>query len=306
MSDDEPAVVSRLHQRPDSETGAPGTLRRADVLAGMSLVREGKVYDLAVERFRGMPMPAMHPPFEVLPYRTPQGLRLDPTQAWLHGPGNTARMFFTTELVIASMHSGTHFDSLAHVTVGEDDHWYGGRTASRQLTDFGPDAADASALPPIVTRGVLLDVARVRGVRSLAGHEAIQPDDLAAAAGDVDLRRGDVALIRTGYLSHWPDVDGLAAHAGAGITEASALWLADRGVVAVGADTEAVEQLPSASPTNPQPVHTALLIERGIPLIEMVYLEGLAADHVTTCLFIALPTKIRGATGAMADPVAIV
>ena len=74
----------------------------------------------------------------------------------------------------------------------------------------------------------------------------------------------------------------------------------------VGADTEAVEQLPTSHSSRPQPVHMALLVEAGIPLLEMVYLEQLASLGIREFCFIASPIKIRGATGALVDPIAII
>jgi kynurenine formamidase len=76
--------------------------------------------------------------------------------------------------------------------------------------------------------------------------------------------------------------------------------------VAVGADTEAVEAVPSGDPTNPHPVHLEFLVREGIYVMEMVYLEELAADRVFEFLFICLPPRIRGATGAFIRPIAVI
>jgi kynurenine formamidase len=250
----------------------------------------------------------MHPAFEVLRYRSPAGLESDPGEGWLKGDSNSERMFFNSELVIACMHTGTHVDTLSHVTIGAEHRWYGGFTAAHDLGDFGPRHADASTLLPVFTRGILLDVAGALGVTALPKASRIGPAELEAAAanGGVSIEPGDVALIRTGYLGGWPDRAELVKHRDAGIDLEAAHWLAERGVIAVGADTEGVEQLPTCHPTNPQPVHSYLLVERGILLLELVYLEGLAADRVSSFLFIALPTKIKGATGAFIDPIAVV
>jgi len=83
----------------------------------------------------------------------------------------------------------------------------------------------------------------------------------------------------------------------------------DRGVVATGTDTETYEVQPAPErgvPANPQPVHTKLLIENGIYLLESIYLEDIARDKVYEFLFVMLPLKIRGATGSMVDPLAVV
>jgi kynurenine formamidase len=118
-----------------------------------------------------------------------------------------------------------------------------------------------------------------------------------------------VALVRTGYMRHWPDAERMAEHRGPGPDESAARLLAERGVIATGSDTETFEVQPApdpGEPANPQPVHTLLLIERGIYIMESLDLEGLAKSGAREFLFVALPLKIRGATGSMIDPVAVV
>lgn len=146
-----------------------------------------------------------------------------------------------------------------------------------------------------------------RGVDALAAHEVIdaaEPREVSQRQG-VELRPGDVALVRTGYLSGWPDPEFIAGHEQAGIDRDAALWLAEQGVVAVAGDTESLEVLPSTVPHNPHPVHIALLRERGIFIIEMVNCEELARERVHEFCFVCLPVAIRGATGSMVRPVAL-
>jgi kynurenine formamidase len=185
-------------------------------------------------------------------------------------------------------------------------------TAARRadLGDFGPVRGDATEIPPLWRRGVLYDVPGHRGVTALDAGEPVGAEELLAieAAGGVRADAGDVALIRTGYLSGWPDPERLAASRGAGPDISAARLLLERGVVATGSDTETYEVQPApdrGTPANPQPVHTLLLIEHGIYLIESLDLEGIAAAGVREFLFVALPLAIRGATGSMIDPVAI-
>ncbi|HVD10076.1 MAG TPA: cyclase family protein [Gaiellaceae bacterium] len=278
------------------------------VLDATRLVRQGRIYSLARERFRGMPLFPGHPNFEVLGYRTPQGLRAAGEEPW--GPENEARLGYMSELVLASTHSGAHIDAHAHMTVGEDDRWHGG-SAQTDLGDFGPLVGDASEFEPIWTRGVLFDVPRHRGVEFLGKGEPVTAAELEAiccSQGVEEPAEGDVALVRTGYMSHWPDEHRMAEHRGPGPDISAARWLAERRVVATGSDTETYEVQPApdpGTPRNPQPVHTHLLIELGIYLMESLDLEGLAADEVYEFLFVALPLKIRGATGSMLDPVAV-
>jgi kynurenine formamidase len=195
------------------------------------------------------------------------------------------------------------------MTVGAEDRWHGG-SARSDLGDFGPLTGDATEIPPLWRRGVLYDVPGHRGVESLPAGEPVTADELLAIeeATGVAAAAGDVALVRTGYLSVWPDPDRLAQHRGAGPDISAARLLVERGVVATGSDTETYEVQPApdrGEPANPQPVHTLLLIEHGVYLLESLDLEALAAAGVREFLFVALPLAIRGATGSMVDPVAI-
>jgi kynurenine formamidase len=274
-------------------------------LAG--LVTTGRMYRLARERFPKMPLFPGHPTFEVVSYRTPQGIRAAGDQPW--GPPNDACLGYMSELVMGTTHTGAHIDAHAHMTVGDEDRWHGG-SARTDLGDFGPLKGDATEIPPIWRRGVLYDVPGHRGVESLPAGEPVDAGELLAieAASGVAAGAGDVALVRSGYLAHWPEPDALAAHRGAGPDLSAARLLADRGVLATGSDTETYEVQPApdrGAPANPQPVHTLLLIERGIYILESLDLEELARAGVREFLFVALPLAIRGATGSMLDPVAV-
>lgn len=269
---------------------------------------EGRLYDLDPGRFPGMPLWAGHPPFQVVSYRTPQGVRTQGDQEWLAAPHNQVGVALISELVIAGMHSGAHIDALAHITCGEDNHWHGGYTTGEWLGDFGPMRDDASTIEPIIARGVLVDLAAHLQVSRLPKSYPVSRDEFEAALKQqsTQIRPGDVVLVRTGQMSVWPDREAWAQTSGSGITLPVAEALLEAGVRAVGGDTEAVEVMPSVDPTNPHPVHLRLLIEEGIHLLELLYLEDLARDRVYEFLFIVLPPKISGATAAHIRPVAIV
>jgi kynurenine formamidase len=293
----------------DVERGPAARQRPEDLLAALSLPTRGTAYSLSVPRYTGMPLFGAHPPFQVTMSRTPNGLRGDGIQPW--GPRNEVGLGYMAELVSGTSHSGAHVDALAHMTIGEDDHWYGGSNAREHLGDRGPKRGDGAKLPHFVTRGVLLDVPAYRGVQALPAHESVDAAELQAVAAHqgTEVRAGDVVLIRSGYLSQWPDPEGLARHVTAGPDISAARWLLEQGVVATGSDTETYEVQPApdpGSPANPQPVHTLLLIENGIYLFESIYLEELSRDQVYEFLFIALPLKIEGTTGSMLDPLAVV
>jgi kynurenine formamidase len=293
--------------RPGTPAAAAAAPSPEHVLAGAGLIRDGRLFRLARERFPGMPLFPGHPAFSVLAYRTPQGLRATGERTW--GVDNDACLGYMSELVMGTTHSGAHIDAHAHMTVGTEDRWHGG-SARTDLGDFGPLRGDASEIPPLWRRGVLYDVPGHRGVDALGAGEPVTAEEVEAieAATGVAAAAGDVALFRTGCLRYWPDAERLAAHKGAGPDISAARLLADRDVVAVGSDTETFEVQPAPDPgvpANPQPVHTLLLIQRGIYIMEGLDCEELAAAGVREFLFVALPLAIRGATGSMIDPVAI-
>ncbi len=293
----------------DLERG-PAAFQSAEaLLAALQMPTQGKVFSLALPRFTDMPLFGSHPPFQVSMYRTPLGLRGDGEKPW--GPVNEVNLGYMAEVTSGTSHSGAHVDALAHITIGPDDCWYGGVSAHEHLGDRGPKVGDGSKLPHFITRGLLLDVPAYRGVDALPASDPVTAEELQAVAAHqgVEVRAGDIVMIRTGYLGKWPDADELAKHRTAGPDISAARWLLECGVVATGTDTETYEVQPApdpGSPANPQPVHTLLLIEEGIYLFESIYLEEIAAAGIYEFLFIALPTKIEGSTGSMLDPVAIV
>jgi kynurenine formamidase len=291
------------------ETGPVADMPDAAVAEALGLARSGRRFSLAVPRFNGMPLFPGHPSFQVLSYRSPRGLRVGREQPW--GPHNDVGLGYMSELISGSAHSGAHVDALAHMTLGPSGDWYGGGQADQHLGDFGPTVGDAAKLPPFVCRGVLLDAAGWRGEECLPKGHALSADDLQdiAASQGVEVRPWDVVLIRTGYMSLWPDEERMRRHLTPGPDLSAARWLSDAGVIAAGSDTETFEVQPApdtGTPSNPQPVHTHLLIDSGIHLFESLYLEELAAAKVYEFLFVALPLKITGATGSMVDPLAIV
>jgi len=289
--------------------GPIGDMPAEQVARAAAMIRQGRLISLAATRFDGMPLFPGHPPFQVLNAVSPRGIRAAGRQPW--GPVNDAGLGYMAEYLMCTSHSGAHIDALAHMTVGEDMHWYGGGRADLHLTDHGPIHGDASTMPPLFTRGVLLDVPAHRGVPHLAAGEAVDAaelEDISRAQG-VEVRPWDVVLIRTGYMSLWPDFERMMANKTAGPDLSAADWLLRKGVVATGTDTETYEVQPTPDPGpegNPQPVHTHLLIDHGVYLMESLDLEELARQRIHEFAFIALPLKIRGATASMVDPVAAV
>jgi kynurenine formamidase len=250
-----------------------------DALAG------AKVYDLAQPYFVGMPHHPSHPPF-LYSLVKQHGEYIGPI-------GNSS----ASDAIALGTHVGTHIDALCHFSCG--GRMYGDADAAAQSYTGGVARHPIDAVAPILRRGVLLDVA---GPEPLPDDHTMTPAELAAAQR-AEIRPGDVVLIRTGWARYFADPKKFISEVrGPGPAVEGARWLSGQRVFAAGSDTVAFERVPDPS----MPVHVHLLVESGIHIVECLNLEELAAAGITEFLFVALPLKIRGATGSPVRPVAVV
>lgn len=276
------------------------------VVDAMRLVKDGRVYSLESRWWRGMPGHPVHPRFDVITYRSPRGEQNMKDQDYLNEPANQINYGFISELIMGTSHTGTHIDALCHVTCGERAEWYGGHSSWDHLGDFGAMNSDASALGPIVARGVMLDIPKVLGTDHCPPEYPIGAKELQAAAEGqgVEVQPGDVVLVRTGTMRYWPDTEKMPENCG--VSMSGSEWLLERKPAAVAADNVAFECAPSGVEGSPQPVHVHLIQQNGIPILEWVSCEELAADEVYQFAFVCLPLTVVGATGSMVRPIAIV
>lgn len=294
------AEVAKSPHGPNDEIGVLNTLTAAHNLAVLQQIDSGKVYDLGVDYFVGMPgladLGMGDPPYHMWVTHTPSGVRVEK----LTPAGSSEELALYDDAVLMSTHSGTHLDSLNHLGYG--DKIFNGYEASQYLGNKGWTKAGADKIPPIVTRGILIDVAAEKGVAMLPDAYEISVEDLQQALKKqgTTLQKGDAVLIRTGRMTVWPDPKKFVPNE-PGITRASAAWLIDNGAVLLGADNMGVEKFPMAK----ESVHTYVFAERGVCLLELAWLEDLAKDKVYEFAFIAAPIKLRGATGAPTRPLAL-
>ena len=298
---------------PQDEVGALNAVTHsALVLKALRAVKTGKVYDLCVPIDRRSYKWPGHSPTEVMSFRSPEGVkRGKDTPAFLTDP---KQLGWHSCALFISDNVGTQIDGLGHITEGADNHWYNGFREADYATDFGIRKADADTIPPIVARGVLIDVAGWKGVDVLPGNFAIGAKELQAALAKqgVDAEPGDVVLIRTGTLRYWGEAGAdhakIAEHDSAGLSLDGAKWLVEqKGAVMIGGDTSGLEvgQDP-ALPGRTIPVHEYLLIEQGVHIGEFFYLEGLAKDKVWRFTLVATTNRIKGAVAGFAlRPLAI-
>ncbi|HEX6710927.1 MAG TPA: cyclase family protein [Rubrobacter sp.] len=255
-----------------------------------------EVFDLAQPLSAETPHSPNHPPFRMaLMRRHGDTVREDGSSA-------------SNELISTGGHTGTHVDALAHVSYM--GHLHGGAPADEAQRGGRFSTLGVDTIEPMVCRGVLLDVAGLHDVDVLPGGYGITEGDLSSAgrASGVEVRAGDVALVRSGWAQHFDDPGAFVGHETGvpGPTEEAARWLAQRGVRATGAETIAYEQIKPEVGHALLPVHRLLLVEHGIHIIEVMDLMGLAAAGVHEFLFVLAPLKIVGGTGSPVRPLAVV
>ena len=276
----------------DDEVGSLNAMTPGSVLEAIGLVKQGKVYDLGIDYDRTSYKWPGHSPGEIISFRTPEGVKRQRDLDFTAPSVNPALLAWHSCALFINDNVATQIDSLGHVTTGEDNHWYNGFTEAEWGGNFGIRKADASTIPPIVVRGILIDVAGNQGVEALKGGTAIGPKDLEAALEKqgTTIRPGDAVFVRTGTLRYWGKAGGdhrkLAAHDSAGINLEAARWLVEeKGAIMVGSDTSGLEVGPApAGSTSFIPVHEYLLVEQGVHVAEFHYLEELAADRALPVL----------------------
>lgn len=218
-----------------------------------------------------------------------------------HGPRSGA-----SGVVTMMEHSGTHIDALCHQAC--ELELFGGVKTDSVESPAGFKQLGIEHVPPIVARAVMLDIARSHGVDRLPDHYAITDEELVNCAQfqNVVIERGDVLIVRTGSGAIWNQSEAYLRAAGLGKT--GSIWAANLGVVAVGADNMAWDNLsgerdPETGATLFGHVH--LLVKHGIYIIENLNLEQLAADSCYEFTLIVTPLKLNGATGSPVRPIAI-
>ena len=251
----------------------------------------GRVFDLSQPYYVGMPHHPAHPPYLF-------GLTKAHGDQMRDGGVSSA-----AESIALGGHVGTHIDALCHFS--KEDKLRGGvEAAAVQSYVSGISRYGVDTIAPILRRGVLLDCARAQGAEALGEDFVIDAELIEKTAREqaVEIRAGDVVLIRVGWDRYWERGAGyINGGRQPGINAEAAQYLSSKGIFAAGSDNIALEAIPSRT----MPVHVHFLVERGMHIIEAMDLTPLAEARVWEFVFVAAPLKLKNATGAPIRPLAV-
>lgn len=279
----------------DDTLGAINNLSPELVVKAAKLVTTGKTYALGVET--GPTSPA-YPPrsYSMTVLQLSDGTGT---------PIGTNRATGNDDLLNFWMGIGSQIDGLGHM--GIDHMYYNGNHASAFVRPTGLEKLSVHLLPPIVSRGILLDMTAYFGEDMLPEGKAFNSKEIKAAAQaqGIKIEAGDVVLFHTGWLnlSDTDPVRFMSGQPGLGVDGAK--YLAQQGVVAVGADTWALEVLPAEIEGEQFPVHPELLAKNGVYILENMDTRALAKDGVHEFLFVLGQPRFVGSVQAVINPVAI-
>ncbi len=286
----------------DDQRGAANFVGADTIRRAAALVREGRVVSLGIDvKANDVPTYDARPaPFHAM--------LLDGGDyaAGVELPGGFQ---LADDYIALGCHATTHVDALAHVWY--DDLLYNGHSADR-VRSYGATRCGIEQLGQLVTRGVLLDVAKAKGVDHLDGGYAVTPEDLDLAAdrAGITVAEGDCVLIRTGWWRLFSADRAAYYGAAPGVNAAAARHVAAMGVSAVGSDTMAFEVVPQHGTfeggSRTPVAHRALIRDYGVYILELLDLEELSETAAAEFLFVAAPLRIVGGTASPINPLAIV
>lgn len=276
---------------PNDLVGAVNNLDQNHTRSASTLVDKGRVYSLAVTLNKDWPA------------IRGQLFHLE-VEASVIRPAGPNQLTGHDDLLISHMALGTSLDGLGHV--GINYRYYNGLTEEEIYSYNGLRKLGLENVPPIVTRGVLLDMARYAGVDALQAGNQFNSEEIKAVAAKqgVKIGKGDVVIFNTGWMAMLKSDPKRYMAQGPGLGKDGARYLADLGVVVVGADTRTLEVEPYAD-GEIAPVHQILLAKNGVYILEHVRTAELARDGIYEFMFVMAIPKIEGAVQGLVHPVAI-
>lgn len=213
---------------------------------------------------------------------------------------------WVVEEVSGTSQLGTHLDGLNHLQIG--DRCYNGYRLADIVEEYGTNKLGIEQAPQVVTRGLLADVAALKGVKRLAAGSVVTVEDVESALSKsgVSVTRGDALLLHTGWGDLWMQDNEayLSGEPGPGMELAS--WLVERGVALTGCDTWSYGPVPPENPAERFAVPQTLNVRHGVFIMENLVTSDLARDGVREFMLVLTHAKLRGAAGAWVAPLAVV
>ena len=279
----------------EDELGTANMNSPERTLEAAKLIKTGKTYRLGIET--NAKTPSFAPRYFHITVLTPN-----------QAPGQSLgenKFNFADDMFSGWMGTGTQLDGLGHAAI--DDVYYNGKHGRDFIKADGLTKFGTHNLPPIVTRGVLIDMAACKGTDLIAEGVAYSKKDVVdcAAKQQVEIRKGDVVLFHSGWLNLLGKDDARFGKGEPGIGAEAAEYLASLGVMAVGADTWAVEVLPGEKKGVLFPVHQILLAKNGTYILENIDTRELAKDKAYEFMFVLGAARFTGAVQMIINPIAI-
>jgi kynurenine formamidase len=287
----------------DDELGTLNYITPEAIARACQLVTAGKVFALGIPLQRQGPQSGTRPRFNPIHTMFRDGGDQPTDIIAAEGYGGS------DDWIVMPLQCVTQWDSLAHVFF--EGKMYNGYDAKLVTSSGAAKNSIDKTKDKIVGRGVLLDVARYKGVPALDPGYAISADDLegTAAAQGVEVQRGDLLLIRTGHMSRYLDKGSwnyFDLDSAPGVSVYTAAWMYAHEIAAVASDNYAVEVRPSELPPFRSPFHICAIPNMGLTLGEIFYLEELAldcaADGRYAFLLVAPPLPVTHAVGTPINP----
>ena len=291
---------------PQDEAGASNWITPAKVLDAARLIKTGKIYDIGRVYQAEMPLFGARV-FAVRIPGTPTG-----------GPFGKNKLIYHDEFVSTEIGQvGTQFDGLGHIgcVTGKDGdmtemRFYNGFTEAEMANAYGLQKLGIEKLKPFFTRGVLVDVAGLKGRMLNVGEEITVADVQAALQraniAEGSIRSGDAVFFNTGFGDLWMKDNAKFNSGQPGIGLDVARWCVSKELSLVGSDTWATEVVPNPNPDLAFVVHNELITKNGILNHENLDFTDLIKDRVSEFVYVFAPLRIKGATGSPGRPIAIV
>lgn len=287
----------------DDQIGTLNEITPERLLRAVRLVRKGERIDLGRVLDKDTPVfPGRywHQTVDLAPLIT----NLRRTDA--HGRGwGLNEINWITEIQVGTFQVGTQLDSIGHLQIA--DRFYNGWTTRDVVEDWGLNRFGIESVPPIVARGVLVDLCAAKGVERLDKGEVIGIEDVerALTREHIAIEAGDVVLLHTGWGGLWGKDNALFLSGEPGPGLALIQWLYEQGVAAVGTDSWSIGPVPGEDPQRPFEVPQTMYVKMGLFGFENVATERLAERGISEFLFVNTHGRTRGSTAAVVAPAAV-